>query len=61
MNYISATWAQKTYLAISEENFQKQDLIFSKIIANLKKDYDLGVWGLEITFGPLGPKTCIKP
>ena len=49
MNYISATWTQKTYLAISEENFQKQDLIFSKIIANLtklsnlKKDYDLGV------------------
>ena len=67
INYISATWAQKTYLAISEENFQKQDLIFSKTIANLtklwnlKKGYDLGVWGLEIKFGPLGPKTCIKP
>ena len=28
---------------------------------NLKKYLDLRVWSLETTFGPLGPKRCIKP
>ena len=26
-----------------------------------KKTHDLGVWGLETTFGPTGPRKPIKP
>ena len=68
-NYIWATWTQKTYPAISPEpwlQFSKTGPHFFKNHEmnpikswHLKKCLDLGVWGLETTFRPLGPRRCI--
>ena len=70
INYIWATWAHKMYLVtISEPWFQFSQAgphflhnhnIHLRKLWNLKKDYDLVVWGQETTFGPLGLRRRIK-
>ena len=58
-NYIWAIWAQKTY-QICPHSLKNHEMNPIKSW-NLKKYLDLRVWGLETTFGPLGPKKRIKP
>ena len=61
-----ATWVQKTYLAISVEPWLKFSQTAPHFLQNhkmnptklsyLKKVLGFGVWGLETTFEPLGPR-----
>ena len=70
-NYIWATRAQKTYPATSPEpwlqfsqtrpHFLNNYEINVIKLRNLKKFIALGTWGLETTFGPLGPRRRILP
>ena len=70
-NYIWATWAQEIYWAISSEcqlqfpwtrpHFLKSYNMNPVKWWNVKKKFDLGVWGLETAFRPLGLRRHIKP
>ena len=70
-NCIWVTWAQKTYPVIGPEpwlqfwqtrpHFLKNHEINPIESWNLKKHLDLGAWGLETTFGPLGSRKRIQP
>ena len=58
----------KPYAQNSSCTFDKQHFIFSRIMKWIqenheisKKKFDLGVWGPETTFAPLGPRRSIKP
>ena len=70
-NYIWATSAQKMYQAITPEHYhqfshtgpdfiQNHNLLSLKLWS-LEKLCQFVIWGLETTFGPLGPKRHIKP
>ena len=70
-NYIWANWAQKTYPTIRPEpwlqysettpHFLKNHKMNPIKFWNVKKLVNLGTWGLETRFGPLGPRRCIQP
>ena len=69
-NQFRACWAQKLYQAISLKAWlqfsQKGPHFFQNYEINpikswnLIKYFELGVWGLKTTFGPLGLKRCFK-
>ena len=68
-NYIWFNWAQKTNPAVSPEpwlqfsqtgpHFLQNHNMNPIKLWNFKKFHDLGVWGLETTFGRLGPERHI--